>query len=297
MEHIDDVILNFNTTGIFFLNVCLAFIMFGIALDIRWSHFKIVVTAPKSLLLGLSAQLLLLPFITFLLILWLEPIPSMALGMIMVASCPGGNISNFMSAVAGANIELSIVMTCITSLLAVFLTPFNLALYGSMYEPTNAILVTVSLDWLDVIQTIGIIIIIPIILGRIVDSKYPQLSNKLKKPLRLISMFLFLIIVAGALASNFDYFIEYINQVFGLVFIHNGAALFIAFTLALVFGLNKTDKKTITIETGIQNSGLGLLLIFGFFKGLGGMAIIAAWWGIWHIISGFTVAFLFKKYA
>ncbi len=294
MSEIDSLRINFSTSSLFLLNVILAFIMFGIALDLRWANFKSVLAHPRGLIIGLSSQLILLPFLTYLLILIIKPLPSMALGMILVASCPGGNISNFISTVAKANVELSIVMTVVTSVSAILFTPFNLTLYGMMYEPTREIMVKVHLDWIQIIQTIALIIIFPIFLGKLFSYWKPFWSEKIKKPFRNLSMLAFLVIVIFALLSNGHYFYEFISVVFFLVLFHNGLAFLAAFGWAKLFRLDKASVKSITIETGIQNSGLGLLLIFTFFSGLGGMTLVAAWWGIWHIISGFSLAAIFK---
>ncbi|MBT8232060.1 MAG: bile acid:sodium symporter [Bacteroidia bacterium] len=250
---------------------------------------------PKALIVGLFSQLIFLPLLTFGLVLLLKPQPSMALGMILVASCPGGNISNFISSMAKADVELSITLTCISSIAAIVFTPINFSFYGGAYEPTKAILETINLDWIDVMKTIALIIIIPIVLGKLVSHYKPKLAEKINIPFRNISMLLFLLIIVGALMTNGDYFFEYIGEVFGLVFLHNGSAMILALILAFLFKLNLKSRKSLTIETAIQNSGLGLLLIFSFFEGLGGMAIIAAWWGIWHIISGFALAFFWKQ--
>ena len=295
MEHIDDIVLHFDKGSLFLLNLILAFIMFGIALDLKLDNFRNVIQQPKALLIGLSSQLLLLPALTFLLILVFKPMPSMALGMIMVASCPGGNISNFMSALAKANVELSIVMTVITSLTALFFTPLNFSMYGMMYEPTREILIKVHLDWWEIVQTICLIIVFPILMGKTFSSWKPVWAEKIKKPFRNLSMLAFLGIVVFALAANGQFFIKYISAVFFLVLAHNGLALLTGFSWSKLWRLEKSSLRSVTIETGIQNSGLGLLLIFSFFSGLGGMAVIAAWWGIWHIISGFAMAYYFNR--
>ncbi len=291
----DDIVLNFDKSSITLINVTLAFIMFGIALDLSLDKFKAVLLTPKKLIAGLLSQLVLLPLFTFILILIFKPQASVALGMILVASCPGGNISNFISSLARANVELSISLTSITSVMSLIFTPLNFSVYANLYEPSQAILREIHLDWLEVVQTIGLIIIIPIIIGFIVKTKFPKLAAKLSKPLELISMLLFLLIVVGALITNLDYFMECVAAVFLLVLLHNSGALAIGYSMALLFGLTFKDRKSLAIETGIQNSGLGLLIIFSYFNGLGGMAIITAWWGIWHIVSGFSIAYLWRK--
>jgi len=292
---IDQVTLNFNQSSVWILNIILAIIMFGIALDLKISRFRSVVENPKALLVGLGTQWIMLPLLTLALIGIFKPLPSMALGMIVVACCPGGNISNFISAICKADVELSIVLTTISSVGAVILTPALFNFYGSIYPDTNNILQQINLDWLEVAKAICLIIIVPIILGKLTSSYFPQLSNKIMIPLRYLSMLLFLLIVIGALMINGSYFLEYIDEVFGLVLVHNGAAFIGAFAIATIFKLKKNEIKTVTIETGIQNSGLGLLIIFSFFSGLGGMAIVAAWWGIWHIVSGFALSFFWRR--
>ncbi len=295
MENIDSVVLNFDASSVQLMNVALAFIMLGIALDLSIDKFKLVFQHPKALITGLFAQLLLLPLLTFILIWVMQPQPSLALGMMLVASCPGGNISNFISSLSRANVALSIAMTTISSLAAVVFTPINFALYGNMYEPTQLILREISLDWFSVVRTIFMIIIMPIIVGLLFKRIYPKLAVKMARKFEVLSMMLFMAIVLVVLFSNLDYFIQCISAVFLLVLLHNGTALFTGYMSGVVAQLDWAERKSLIIETGIQNSGLGLIIIFNFFDGLGGMAIITAWWGIWHMISGFTIANLLRR--
>lgn len=291
----DNLVINFNETALTFVNVTLAFIMFGIALDLSVDKFKSVLSTPKKLVAGLIAQLFLLPALTFGLVYIFKPEPSLALGMFLVAACPGGNISNFISYIAKANVALSISLTTITSIASLIFTPLNFSFYGNLYEPTAKIMRTIDLNWIEVVMTISTIIIIPIICGLILKSYQPQLAKKIAKPLERLSMLCFLLIVVGALFSNLDNFVACISSVFVLVLLHNAIALVTGYSMGKLFGLDKQDKKSLAIETGIQNSGLGLLIIFSFFGGLGGMAIVTAWWGIWHIVSGFTLAYIWKR--
>lgn len=292
---IDDLVLNFNKANVIYINITLALIMFGIALNLTIDNFKSVFRTPRKLILGLLSQLVLLPLFTYALILITTPIPSIALGMILVASCPGGNISNFISSLAKANVELSISLTSITSVASILFTPLNFLFYGNLYPPAQKILREITLDWLEVFQTIAMIIIIPIILGMLIKKHFNQLALKLSKPMEIGSMMMFLLIVIGAFITNMDNFLACISAVFLLVLLHNGGALLIGYWTAKLGKLPQKDRKSLCIETGIQNSGLGLLLIFTFFEGLGGMAIITAWWSIWHIISGITIASIWRK--
>jgi BASS family bile acid:Na+ symporter len=132
------------------------------------------------------------------------------------------------------------------------------------------------------------------ILGIFTHKKFPRFADKAAKILKPLSILIFSAFVGLAFAGNFNIFIQYIGMIFLWVFVHNFIALSAGFLTGKLGGLPLADVKTLTIETGIQNSGLGLVLIFTYFEGLGGMAIITALWGIWHLISGMTIASLWK---
>lgn len=271
--------------------------MFGVALDIRWVDFKKVFASPRATFVGLLLQFILLPAATFVLVLIIQPSPSIALGMMLVAACPGGNISNFMTHLAKGNIALSVSLTSIGTLLAIVMTPLNLQFWASLYAPTASILHEVSLDPWEVFQTIAVLIGIPLILGITVSKNYPAIASKISKKVKPFSILIFAVFVIVAFVNNLDSFLEFIHLVIIIVFIHNLVALSMGYGVAKLFGLNVANRKTLAIETGIQNSGLGLIIIFGFFQGLGGMAIVAAWWGIWHILSGLTLATYWSREA
>jgi BASS family bile acid:Na+ symporter len=272
------------------MNVVLAFVMFGIALEISIGDFKELWSKPKPVLVGVLSQFLVLPALTFLLVWSIDPYPSIALGMFMVAACPGGNISNFISHLAGGNTALSVCLTAIATLLAVVMTPLNLQLWGSLYEPTATILQEVAIAPWQMVKLVSLLLGVPLVLGMLVNYWQPILALKMAKVLKVVSLLFFILLVFLALYNNRVVFLDYIFYVFWIVLIHNLLAFFTGFSLAKVFALNTDDTKSITIETGIQNSGLGLLLIFTFFDGLGGMALLAAFWGIWHIVSGLVLA-------
>lgn len=287
---IDTIQIHFSQEALWLLNLCLAIVMFGVALDISPADFKRLWRNPKSSLLGVASQFIILPALTFGLILILQPKPSIALGMILVAACPGGNISNFMTHLSGGNTALSVSLTAFATVAAIFMTPFNLQFWGNLYPPTASILRTISINPLDIFKTIALILGLPLILGMWWRSYQPELAQKMAKWLKPLSILIFIGFVAIAFSLNYDIFKKVIHLVILIVLIHNAVALSSGYLLARIFSLPLADQKTLTIETGIQNSGLGLLLIFTFFEGLGGMTIIAAWWGIWHILSGLAIS-------
>lgn len=265
--------------------------MFGVALKLTVEDFRLVLQQPKGVLAGILSQFLILPALTFVLVWIMKPHPSFALGMFMVAACPGGNISNFFSANAKGNIALSVSLTAVSSVLAVFMTPINLTFWSSIYAPTADLLSSIYMDLWSVLQTIIIILGAPIIVGMFFRHRYEKAAKKLQPIMHWLSILIFAAIVIMAFAANIDLFLQYIYLVVLLVFLHNALALFSGYQIGRLFGLPIADRRSLSIETGIQNSGLGLVLIFSYFNGLGGMALVAAWWGIWHIISGMSLSY------
>jgi bile acid:Na+ symporter, BASS family len=292
---IDQVQLNFSPASLMALNVILAFILFGIALDLKISDFKRVAAMPKEVAVGLSGQIILLPLLTVALIYFYNPLPSMALGMIMVASCPGGNLSNFMTHYAKGNAALSVTLTTLATLLAIIATPFNFWFWGNIIPSTSPIMKSIDLPVWGMVFQVFLLIGIPLSAGLAVSHKFPHIAEKAKKPMKFLSLIFFGLFVMLALLGNWQYFKQYIHIIFLIVLMHNGIAFLGAYGWASIFGIRKAEKRAITLEVGLQNSGLALILIFNFFGGMGGMAIIAAFWGMWHIISGLILATYWSK--
>lgn len=305
LESLDHVRLNFSQGSLVFLNLALAIIMFGVALSIKLNDFKKVLTKPKPTIVGYISQFFLLPAFTFLLILVIRPTPSVALGMILVASCPGGNISNFLSSLAKGNTALSVTLTAFATLSAIFMTPFNFAFWGELYvkyynSRGGEYLRPLQIEPLQIFITVFIILGIPVILGILASQYLPKITTKIKKPIQRFSVFFFLVMVFVMIKNNLTQFTDHIYIIFIIVLIHNAIALATGFSFATLFKLKRKDRRSISIETGIQNSGLALTLMFNprifpvDFE-LGGMAVIAAAWGIWHIISGLIMAGLWGR--
>lgn len=269
--------------------------MFGVAIELKVGDFKLLLKYPKAIFTGLISQFLFLPAATFLFICIIEPSAGIALGMMLVAACPGGNVSNFFSILSKGNVALSVSITAIASSLAVILTPLNFTFWASQYAPTNKLLQEVSLDVYGIVLTIIFVLLIPLIIGMTVNHRHPDFTQRYSKYIRKTSILIFSAFVVIGLATNFDYFINYIHIIVLIVFFHNAIAFLIGYSIGSITGLEEKDKRSIAIETGIQNSGLALVLIFDFFDGLGSMAIIAAWWGIWHLIAGFGISYFWSK--
>jgi bile acid:Na+ symporter, BASS family len=294
---VDQVRLNFNPQGLLVINIAIGLMMFGVALDLKLEDFKRIIISPKAPGIGLAAQFILLPAFTFLLTLILRPQPSIALGMILVAACPGGNLSNIITYLAKGNCAVSISMTAVSTAAAIVMTPLNLALWGGLNPDTAEILRKVSLSPVDVFSTIFLILGIPLVLGLTLSRIFPALADKVRKPFKIFSLVFFIVIICGALAANWSIFLKVMGVVMLIVLIHNALALNLGYWSGRLCRLDERDSRAVCIEVGIQNSALGLVLVFNFFEGLGGMAILVAWWGTWHIIAGLITAFIFTRFA
>jgi len=293
---IDQVRLNFNPQGLLIINAAIGLMMLGVAIDLKVEDFKRIIVSPKAPGIGLFAQFVLLPAFTFGLTLLIKPHPSIALGMILVAACPGGNLSNLMTYLAKGNCAVSISMTAVSTAAAIVMTPLNLSIWGSLNPDTAPILQKVSLSPMDVFTTVFIILGIPLILGMTLSRTFPNLADRVRKPFKIFALVFFILIVLGALAANFKIFLQVIGLVVLAVFVHNALALNIGYWTARLFRLEEGACRAVSIEVGIQNSALGLILVFNFFGGIGGMAILVGWWGIWHIIAGLFTAFIFTRF-
>ncbi len=307
-DAINSIMVNMNEGGMNALNIVLAFVMFGVALGIKPRTFVEIAKNPKSVILGAICQMIFLPALTFLLAIsftgWISPM--IGLGMILVAACPGGNISNFMTSLSKGNVELSVSLTAVSTGFSIFATPINFAFWGNMYLNfigNRQVLPELSIPFWEVFKTIVILLGIPLVLGVLCSQYLPKVAQKLKKPMSYLSIAFFVAMVIIMFYNNFDNFMKCINYIFFVVLLHNLLALLIGFSTGTFFKVPRKDRRTLTVETGIQNSGLGLVLLLNtnifpaeiWHGQYGGMLVIAAWWGIWHIISGLTVSYLFNR--
>lgn len=295
MTDIDLVRLNFDPQTLLLMNVVLGLVMFGVSLEIGPGDFREALRTPRALVIGLLGHHVVFPAFTYLLVLMIRPRPSIALGMILVSSCPAGNISNFLTHLARGNTALSVSVSTLSTLTAIVMTPLNIAFWGGLYAPAASILRRVAVDPLEMFLHVVLLLGLPLAAGMTATRFWPQATRRARGPMKIFSIVVFLLFVAGALAANWGYFVHYVGLVVGVVFLHNASALLTGYGLAAATGLVERDRRAVSIECGIQNSGLGLILIFDFFDGLGGMAVVAAFWGIWHIAAGLTVAWFWSR--
>lgn len=308
LESLSTLTINFGQGGMMIVNIILAFVMFGVALGIKTQTFKDVFKNPKSVIIGILLQWIGLPAVTFLVAMILNPLitPMVALGMILVACCPGGNISNFISSLSKGNVELSVSMTAISTAFAPIVTPLNFFLWGNLYSHFASVhndIPVLVIPFLPMLEQILLLLGVPIVLGLIFAKYFPNATKRITKPAQVISILLFIGMVIASFSQNFQIIVDNIFYIFFIVLLHNACALATGYFGGRLGKLPIKDCRSLTIEVGIQNSGLGLILLFNpaifppevWHGHYGGMLIVTAWWGIWHIISGLTVAYLFRR--
>lgn len=289
-----EINLNFSPESLVVLNLCLAFIMYSVALHLRWENLRYVLKSPKAVVVGLISQYLFLPALTALLIYLLQPSPSLAAGMILLAACPGGNVSNFFALIGRGNIELSVTLTTISSLASAFTTPLLFVLLSSLLLAQRDD-VTIELPFLPTLLTISWVIVLPAAAGMLTARRFPNFAERVKKPMQNLSMLVLVGFIISALSGNFDVFLQHILAIFWIVALHHFLASLGGYTLPLLFKRGAADRMSIALETSVQNTALGLVITFNFFDGNGPMAFVLAWWGVWHLIGGYTFARILRS--
>ncbi len=286
----------YNANSQWLLNIVLASMILGVALDINWQDFKAVAKMPKAIIAGLSAQFIALPAMTTALTLMLDLPAGIELGMILVAACPGGAISNFVTHLAKGNTALSISMTACASALAIIMLPINFVFWSNMNPETASMMKSIAVSSSDLFINLFIVLAIPLALGLYIKTHFENFAKQLHKILKISSIVALIAFIGIAVFKNQQAFSEHFQLIFLVVLAHNATALMLGFLSAKLSRLNVANTKAITIEVGMQNSSLAIAIVFTQFNGNAGMALISAFWGTWHIISGLIIAMLFRQW-
>jgi bile acid:Na+ symporter, BASS family len=295
MHPVDQLVLNFSHGAMFFLNIAMAFVMFSVALDVKLDDFRRVIQYPKAVFVGLSIQLVAFPILTLILIFLFKPPVSIALGMALVSCCPSGNVTNFLVHRAGANVALSVTLNTIIILLASVSTPTGFYFWSSFIPNAAAQRQQFQIPFLDMVEIILLLIAVPLALGMLLNMRFPAFTERIRTVAQRLSLVIFFAILLMALLNNRENLSQYIGYVFLLVLVHNAIGLGSGYALGRLFRLPENDARTLAFEAGVHNTALGLILIFNFFNGLGGMVLLAAWWGIWDLVTGYALAEYFRK--
>jgi BASS family bile acid:Na+ symporter len=261
--------------------------MFGMGLSLTIADFKRVVLYPKAIIVGLFNQLIILPAIGFALI-WLFPVkPDIAIGLIILAACPGGPTSNLITHLAKGDTALSVSLTAISSTITVFTIPFIVNLGLLMVQGKE------TAFQLDVLQTIGqvfIIVIIPVSLGMLIKARKSAFAERMDRPVRIASGVVFTLVIVGILIKEKANIIPYFEQAGVLALSLNVLTMAIGFLTAALFKLNRRQEISISIETGIQNGTLAIS-IATVLLGNSAFAIAPAIYGLLMFFTAGIVIF------
>ena len=291
---IDSIQLDLGTSSEVIMMLMLSLMMFAVALGLRKEHFAFFKTNPKVYFAGVFAQTIGLPALTVALCMIAKPQPSIALGMILIACCPGGNTSNLLALFGRADTALSVSLTATSSVAAAVLTPVSILFWSGLYPPTAALLTEIDLDAVSfLIQTL-IILALPLCVGMALGHFAPALAARLQKPLAIIAGLGLGIIIVAAVIKFAPILLRIGPWVIGLVMVHNGLAFLLGFLSGLAAKASVRQRRALTFEVGIQNSGLGIVILLTQLGGLGGAAAIAGLWGTWHIVGGLILVALFQ---
>lgn len=258
-----------------YVSLLLGIVMFGMGMTLSVGDFKLVLKEPKGVIIGVLAQFIIMPSLAYVLAKVLHLSPEVAVGVILVGSCPGGTASNVMTFLSKGNTALSVTITSITTLLAPILTP--------------AIIYFLASEWLnvsagDMFLSVVKMVLIPIILGIIVKLIFKNKTNAVNGAMPIVSVVAIVAIVAAVVSGSRDKILDTGLLIFAVVILHNSLGLLLGFFVSKLLKLNYEDQKAVSIEVGMQNSGLGAALAMAHFSPLA--AVPSAIFSVWHNISG-----------
>lgn len=277
------------------LSMVLATMVFSVALELRIEDFKRVAQTPKAVICGLIPQFLLLPVATWLVTLWLDLPPNIEAAMILVAACPGGSLSNVVTHMGRGNTALSVSISAVASIIALFATPFNFSWMIATNPETASWLKELSIDSSGIYISLFLLLGVPLSLGLLASHRLPQLTERIRKPLGNFSLIALLLFIVAGLIKERQLLTLGLLPTLLLVVLHNASGLFFGWATSKVMGVSEKDRRAIMIEGGMQNSGLALGIIAVQFNSDLGMVTLASLWGIWHIVSGMSLAYVWRR--
>ncbi len=295
-ETLDSLRIVLDPIGQVGVTLALMLVMFGVALGLRVKDFRILVAEPSLYVGGIVAQVVLLPLVTFGLIHMISPPPSIALGMIVVACCPGGSVSNLLTYLSRGDVAVSVALTATSSMLAALLTPASTLFWAKSYEPTAELLVSLDVNPLLFVGQTTLLLAIPLAAGMIVAARAPDVAERIRKRTTLAGA----AVLGATIIYGIVYFYPVLWPAVGLLasvtIMHNTAAFATGAVVGFVLTKRSSIRRALTFEVGIQNSGLALIILLSQLKGVGGAAAIAAVWGVWHLIAGGLLAIAYTYF-
>ena len=267
--------------------------MLSVALGLRPSDFRFVRTHPRVILIGSLAQLLALPLMTLALILLINPTPGIALGMLIISTCPGGNISNLLTRIAHGDTAYSVSLTMVSSIFVGIFLPFSIVFWTGLYAPTSVLLDQIEIDRVEFVVSTTTILLGPLAIGLLGVHFRPKLAERLNKLFLPVAVGIVVLLVSIGIFTNLDLISKYGTSLFPLIIGYNALAFLLGFSIGKIF-LPPKKARALTFEVGIQNTGLGLVIVLAQFGGIGSAAIVVGSWSIWHMFAGLVLANLYR---
>ncbi len=293
---IDAVRISMDGPGTLGVALGIFLIMFGVALGLRLDDFRALTHHPRRFLVGFGAQVIGLPLATFLLVLLLKPIPSIALGMMVVAACPGGSVSNLFTHLSRGDVAYSVTLTAISSLAAALLTPTLILFWTNAYGPTAALLNELPFDARSFVIQTTLLLALPLALGMSVRAKAEQTALKLRPYMtRAGGAVLAILVFYGAVRLT-PVLWPVLGVIGGLAILHNAVAFGMGWLAGRFIDPSPAARRTLIFEVGVQNVGLALVILLAQLEGLGGAMAMAAIWGSWHLIAGCVLVTLYRRH-
>jgi bile acid:Na+ symporter, BASS family len=277
------------------LSLVLATMVFSVALELKLDDFRRVAQAPRAVVCGLIPQFILLPIATWAATLALDLPPAVEAAMILVAACPGGSLSNVITHFGRGNVALSVSISAVASLIALVATPFNFAWMVANNPATAGWLRTLEIDPSGIWISLLALLAAPMAAGLFVAYRYPALTERIRKPLGNFALFALLAFIVLGLITQRQLLTLGLLPMLGLVVAHNACGLFFGWITATAMRVGERDRRAVMIEGGMQNSGLALGIIALQFGSDLNMVVIASLWGIWHIVSGLSLALYWRR--
>ncbi|MDF1605668.1 bile acid:sodium symporter family protein [Nocardioides sp. YIM 152315] len=279
----------------FGVKAIVALFLFGIALDTRIDDFRDVVRRPWVIVVGLVAQYVVTPGLTVLLTLVLDVRGSVAIGMILVVCCPAGNLSNLLTHRARGDVALSVSLTTVSTVTAVAVTPVAVAFWCGLNPAAEALLRDVQIDPWDMVGEAVLLIALPFALGILIAWLRPAVSARARKVVEPAALVLLVLIIVGALAGQFGLFLDYVGVVAVAIVLQNALSLVVGYGSGRATRLPEPGVRAMTLEVGLRNTGLALVLALAFFEDLGGVAFVAAMWGLWDTVTGLVLSTWWRR--
>ena len=273
----------------------LALLVFSIALDLKIADFRRVAQTPRAVVCGLLPQFILFPFATWLATLALDLPAQVEAAMILVAVCPGGTTSSFITHLGGGNAALSVTISAFTSVASLVLTPLNFSWMVATNPATSSWLRSLAIDVSAIWFTLMVLLALPLAIGLAVAWRWPAFTARVRKPIARVAIVALISFVLAGLVMQRHLLTASILPILLVVVLHNATGLLMGHLAATALRVDERDRRAVIIEGGMQNAGLALGIIAVQFGSDLQMVILTSLWGVWHSVSGLSLAFWWRR--